>query len=323
MLALDRPLVSWNYLESLTGLSKDYLEALASEAGKHYEPFDLQREGTTKWRHIDNPKGPLREAQRALQSGLFSKVEFPESMVGGVRGRSTIDAARVHVDQPWLVTIDLRNCFPKTNNVVVYKALIKHLGCIPSIAATLTKLVTYHRRVPQGASTSPAVVNLALLDLHSEIAEICREQELQFSVYVDDIAFSGPNARLAIEPIIRAVQRHGYAVGSKKKKILGRGDKQAVTGVVVNRHLSAGRARITELREEIIALSRQPIITSAQLRSIGGKINDVARINAAQGAAVSRLATRLLPPSGVEVRRERRVRYRNCPPCFATGAVVY
>ena len=316
-LVIERPLRSWNYFEQLTGIPKKEFLALSEIAGSLYRPFDLRRRGTEKWRHIDNPEVTLKSAQRALQRGVFRRLELPETITGGVVGRGTLDAARAHVGQSELVTLDLRDCFPRTSNVVVYNALCEHLLCKPEIAAAITRLVTFHRLLPQGAPTSPALANLTLLHLHAEIAEICDNQGLSFSFYVDDIAFSGDDATSAIEPIIRAIQRHGHAVRCKKKHVLRSGSNQAVTGITTNNVLSAGRKLIEQLREEIFELAATPDVHEAALLSLKGKIVNVSRINASQGATLSRLAERLLPPHGVAAKMEPKDEYRACPPCVA------
>lgn len=317
-LVLDRPLVSWNYLQSLTGLDKADLIAASEISGRLYKPFDLRRRGTTKWRHIDNPVERLAEMQRSLQRGLFRRLELPETVVGGVPGKSTRHAAQPHVAKSTLVTLDLRNCFPRTSNRKVYAALRRHLGASPEIAATLTKLVTLHRRVPQGAPTSPAIANLCLLDLHAEVASICDGFGLDYSFYVDDIAISGDRADKAIEPVIRAIQKDGHAVRSPKKKILRSDGRQAVTGIVVNRDLSAGRSRIEEVRAEVLHLSASLDPSEADLLRVRGRIASIATINQAQGAVLRALAERVLPTHGRPSEKARKDEYRDCPPCLAS-----
>jgi hypothetical protein len=116
---------------------------------------------------------------------------------------------------------------------------------------------------------------------------------LRLTFYVDDIAISGERARECVEEVVLAIQRHGYAVPCKKKRLMHRAKQpQRITGVVVNRKTSVGQARIRELRLRIQDLSQAPEVPVDDLRSVRSAIAQVAYVCPAQGAALARLAGR-------------------------------
>ena len=80
------PILSVNRLSFLLGIKKSDLVRIAGQAGKYYKPFDMKKNGTTKWRHIDNPKEHLKTIQKKIQKKLLNRILFPETMIGGVSG---------------------------------------------------------------------------------------------------------------------------------------------------------------------------------------------------------------------------------------------
>jgi transcriptional regulator with XRE-family HTH domain/retron-type reverse transcriptase len=274
------PLVSIRKLEHLLGFDRTYLDRLSSQAGRYYSSFDMRPKNSgKKWRHIDNPTGELREVQRRIYKNILKKFIFPESMIGGIPGGSIFKNAAYHVGQKQVLALDLRNCFPSTNNIMVYKAFIDKLGCSPDIASLVTKFTTYHRRIPQGAPTSPSIANLVLLDLHSRVNDIAKKACLNLTFYIDDIIISGPNVEECMEPVILAIQEHGYAVSNKKKKLMPASVPQKVTGLIVNRKVNIPTDYIEDLRKEIIKTSESGGISENELKTVRGKISHIRQVN--------------------------------------------
>lgn len=298
----------------MLGAGHSDLKTMAAHAGGFYEPFDRRkRQGEGKWRHIDNPKKELKQIQRRIQRRILRRFTFPETVLGGVRKRSISDNAHFHVGQPVVVTIDLRDCFPRTSYREVFGAFRRELRCSTAVASLLTQLTTLHCHVPQGAPTSLSVVNLTLLPLHDEILAAATSLGLRASLWVDDITVSGARAREAIAPIIGAVARHGHAVRCKKVFVYPAARTQRVTGVVVNRKESAGHLRVQEIRNRIVDVANQRVILHNDLISVRGQIIQIKSICESQGESLERLAEKLLPESGISAPRARLDETRPCP----------
>ena len=212
--------VAWGEVEQVLGVERDQPKALAATAGAQYRPFDLRKPGSKSLRHIDNPVAKLKNVQRRIFERLLLPIPLPETMTGGVRGRSTRDNARFHVGQPVLVTIDLRNCFGKIDDLKVFRVFRNTVGCSDEIAGVLTQLCTVRHRLPQGAPTSAALANLVLLPLHRKLLKLGDELGLACSFYIDDIAFSGDRAREVVEPACRLLTEAGHPVKSQKTAVM-------------------------------------------------------------------------------------------------------
>jgi len=259
--------------------------------------------------------GELRELQAAIQTRILKRVAsgLPTYVLGGVPGRSIRDNGRIHSRKAVLVTMDLRGCFSSITNDHVYAAFAKGLCYGRDVASTLTRLTTLNGSIPQGAPTSTMVANLALLPLHRTLNTLASRRGLSFSAWVDDLAFSGPEAEDAIEEAMAAIHQFGFAVSRKKTRVMrGWRQPQQITGTTVNRVVSAGRSRVTDIEREILQVARRERITESDLRSIYGKIRFVAQLRPSQARRLESLATRVLPRTGCDGRAPVRVETRKC-----------
>ena len=120
------------------------------------------------------------------------------------------------------IAFDIADAFPSITDIMVEKTL-KELGVEDSVAEVLAWFVTYRyqgkRRLPQGASSSPNILNLVYKPMCNEIDKICHENGISWSVYADDFNFSSENISLEIKERLLAVpEKFGFAIKPKKTK---------------------------------------------------------------------------------------------------------
>ncbi|MCC7142221.1 MAG: RNA-directed DNA polymerase [Candidatus Eisenbacteria bacterium] len=288
------PLVSMRRLEQLLGRSREDLIRLAEHAGRYYAPFDEFKPNRAEPRHIDRPVGELKLVQERIQTSILRHIPLPPTMLGGVKRCSIRDNAQYHLGSPLVVTIDLRDCFPRTHDLAVYSAFCRVLGASEKIARLLTKLTTYQHRVPQGAPTSSLLVNWVLLPLHDAIQTIAQGADCRCTFWVDDITVSGPAALDVVEPIVMAIQRHGYSIRHRKLHLMPACRPQEVTGVLVNRHPAARREYRTELRATILQLSSEVEVSARKLERIKGRISHVRHLHPRHGESLDQLLERTM-----------------------------
>lgn len=303
-------------LEILLSMDRKKIKRLAETAPRFYKQFDTRKNNKSKWRHIDNPTGELKSVQKIIANKIFSQFPFPETMFGGIKDRSIAQNASIHIGKALVITLDLKSCFPKTNNKQVFKAFREYFNATPHISSLLTKLTTVRSLLPQGAPTSSSLANLCLLKMHNEIAQVAKSKQLEFSMFVDDIAVSGESARDVIKPIIEIIQKHGHAIGNKKKKIMPNYTQQLVTGIVVNQKLSIPPIKINATANAISKLINREYITLRQLLSVKTRIGLIKKFNPSKGILLERLARKLpdvCSRGNKSFRGERRTcRNRNC-----------
>ena len=240
------PLVSLNNLSYILGIKKRDLLNLALHADTYYSPF-IKKTGT-KERLIDNPTGEIKHIQNIIHRKLLSAYPFPAFMIGGRKGLSIKNNAEIHIKKKTIVTIDIKDCFPSTSDYLVFDAFKKYFKCSDKVASVLTRITTYKKHLPLGASTSTLLINLILLDLYNALYLLSQQTKLTFSMYIDDLTISGEGSELYIDKVISSIQSLGYKVRHKKIKIMKDNYPQLVTGLRVNSKLGVPKAKMDKYK---------------------------------------------------------------------------
>lgn len=285
------PLVSKRKLCSILGYDFKNLENIAKKAGRYYKPYTQIVKG--KSRLIDRPVGQLKIIQKLILKRILIAIPLPLTMLGGVKGRSTKENASYHTRQNQVITLDLRDCFPKTNDKEVF-AVYKRYGCSDEIASLLTKLTTFQHRLPQGAPTSSMLVNLVLLPLHQQIEGLAKEKGLNFTIYIDDITISGNNAVDVIGQIVDLIHENGYGVRRRKICYMPANTQQIVTGLVVNKRVGVPKSKKQQIIQDIMQLSHSVSVDEQKMKSLLGSIAYVKSIDIKDGTFLENLARRKL-----------------------------
>lgn len=287
-------LCSINKLEALLGSPREQIRYVATHAGAYYKPFpkkDRTRPFQKKFkppkkRIIDNPTGVLKVLQKNVQRNLLRPILLPEYFCGGVKGRTLLDNVMMHLGARVLVTMDIRSFFPSITNMHVYFVWSQLLKCSPRIAGMLTKLTTFERHLPQGAPTSTTLANLVLYSLDAPVRSECDRQNVRYSTWVDDLAFSGDSAREVIDVAVGALGRSGFAVPHKKQKIMGSGTRKVLNKVLIGKFPTVLPERFAQLRSGIHKLRIRQVSKrelGAYLQSLEGSIGQVASIDPRKG----------------------------------------
>ncbi len=233
----------------------------------HYHRFTIPKK-TGGVRGISAPKRELGRAQRWVFEHVLARLVPTEHAHGFVTERSTVTNARPHVGRRVVINLDLRDFFPTVTFRRV-KGLFSKLGYAESVSTVLALLTTepprlaaqldgalYYialgdRRLPQGACTSPAITNAICVGLDRRLAGLAKRFEFSYTRYADDLTFSGDD-RGAVGRLLGRVRRilvsEGFEEHEDKTRVMSKGSRQEVTGIVVNRGLGIPREEKRELR---------------------------------------------------------------------------
>jgi hypothetical protein len=107
--------------------------------------------------------------------------------------------------------------------------------------------------LPQGAPTSPALANLLAYRLDARLAGLAASAGARYTRYADDLVFSGGRD---LEQSLRRFTAHasaaaleeGFAVNPRKTRVMRRGARQRVAGVVVNDRPNVARDEFDRLK---------------------------------------------------------------------------
>ncbi|MHA3913681.1 reverse transcriptase family protein [Halovulum sp. GXIMD14793] len=272
-------------------------------------------------RLIEAPKQALKRIQRRILDGILRHVPVHDIAFGFVPGRNCIDAAQRHCGEALVISFDLKDFFPSIAAPRI-TALFRGLGYPAPVADLLTALCTLHtparvrrrlppehrrlyaaRHLPQGAPTSPTLANLCAFRLDCRLAGLARRLDANISRYADDITFSGDaTIRLAVLGAVPEIlAEEGFVLNPAKTRVQAQGQRQMVTGLVVNTHVNTPRREYDQLKAILHHCARPEdtrLSDPAFREHIEGRIGWVAQVNPARAERLRERFTSAMQASG-------------------------
>lgn len=223
-------------------------------------------------RLIEAPGSRLRTLQRHILAGVLDKIPPHDAAHGFRAGRSVRSYVAPHVGRRVVLKLDLLDFFPTISAARVMAVLLT-AGYPEPVARLLCGLCANiapawiwdsatapprgaesagsRRRLqqphlPQGAPTSPALAKLCAFRLDARLGGLAAYAGAVYTRYADDLAFSGDRdfertlGRFAAHVGAIAIEE-GFAVNHRKTRIMRRGVRQRVAGVVVNERPNVAR----------------------------------------------------------------------------------
>lgn len=230
-----------------------------------------------KPRLIEPPKAELKTVQKRIKTFL-GKIQVPDNIFSGVKGRSYSDNARFHLGlcKRYLYKIDLTAFFPSISREIVYRFFFEDLCCSPDVAEILTNLTTInlkkldqknlsevydfldskgvkcYNHLISGAPTSQILSYLANHKMFDELQLLSDKNKVIMTVYVDDIVFSSEYkiSSKFRKSVLLLIKKYNYKISKKKAKGYSKTYPKLVTGVIID---SNGKATIKNaLRNKIM-----------------------------------------------------------------------
>jgi len=234
----------------------------------HYRKFYIPKKSGGR-RLISAPMPRLKRVQMILLTHIFNKVTIHPAAQGFCIGKSIRSNAAAHVGQAVVVNADLKNFFPSVSFKRV-QFLLMSLGYSEKIALIMALLCTEapteevtvdgrnyfvqlgDRVLPQGAPTSPAITNILCFGMDRRLEGLAKTLNCTYTRYADDMSFSSPDASLSCGQLIwriRAITTdEGFVLHPDKIRVMRKGARQEVTGIVVNERLSVPRDKWRRFR---------------------------------------------------------------------------
>lgn len=250
------------------------MESLAS-SGDCYEKFDIKQ--GEKSRRIEIPKPALNKIHKRIFF-LLKKINKPDYLHSGIKGRSYITNAKKHATNEPISKIDIQRFFPSISKVMVYNFFRDTMKCSQDISAILAKLCTCDNHVPTGSCISQPIAYYSTLPLFEDISKISKENDVKFTLYVDDMTFSGNKATPAFLWKIKQLI-HSFGLKYHKCHFFPEKSNKFVTGVLIRGNSIKARASkhrmIWEMLEE---LKQSPEISKKRKHQIIGHMSAAGQI---------------------------------------------
>ncbi|MCU0654455.1 MAG: reverse transcriptase family protein [Polyangiaceae bacterium] len=275
--ALKLEVTSVKQLAEALGLTIPTLRWLAFhrevDTSTHYRRWKVLKRDGVSTRTLASPKGQLKAAQRWVLRNVLEKLPVHAAAHGFLSARSIVTNAQVHAGSPLVIKVDIKDFFPSITWKRV-KGLLRKQGLPENVATLLSLLATdapreevlfrgkTHyvasgpRALPQGAPTSPALTNTICLRLDRRLSGLARALGFRYTRYADDLTFSWhpgpiqpgtspqPGTGALLRGIGQILEAEGFRLNPAKTRIMRAGERQAVTGLVINSAEKSAAARV-------------------------------------------------------------------------------
>ncbi|MGD8451333.1 MAG: reverse transcriptase family protein [Phycisphaerae bacterium] len=176
-----------------------------------------------KIREIDAPKPQTKSILRKLHRFLVRAVPPHPCAHGGAKSRSCFTSARRHLGRRYVVTRDVRDCYPSISQLELKKRLLG-MGFGSDVALLLSFLCTVRGRMAQGSPVSSDALNLFLYDADRALSAACGRNGSRYSRTYDDMVISVQSPSLAEWPgdaMRRQIEGHGLSINARKLRMNG------------------------------------------------------------------------------------------------------
>lgn len=235
----------------------------------HYRRF-LMPKKRGGHRLISAPMPRLKQVQRWVLEQILEKVALHDAAHGFRREHSILTNAAPHCGSQLVINLDLRDFFPNVTWKRVYGVFLA-LGYSRSIATIFAQICTEPpveevemdgetwqvatgvRHLPQGAPTSPAITNLLCRRMDARMTGIARKHGFTYTRYADDLTFSSTDgdrekSRRLLWQVKKVIGEEGFHLHPDKLRIMGKGRRREVTGLIAGEKPSVPREDVRAFR---------------------------------------------------------------------------
>ena len=265
------------------------LERLVEAGDDNY----LVRPDRKSGRIIEEPKPQLKLIHQRF-ARLLAQIETPDYLHSGVKGRSYITNANAHGADDACVKLDIKKFFPSSSSHHVQRFFEDVLEYPPDVASRAKQLLTHDGHLPTGGNASPILSFWAYKPMFDEIDTLARENDCEFTLYVDDMSITGVLANRKFQQAARKIIAR-YGLRAHKAKTFSPNQPRVLTGIAKTRR---GREVPHRRAKGIAQLEQQEAeaeTTADKLRvmpSLIGKLSEAAIVDpswtARKNAAVQR-----------------------------------
>lgn len=237
-------LTSKRRLADVLGVPLKDLVFLASLKDHNYQVWPLGQKRRdvlagikppVKTRYVQQPLPLLRSLHDRI-AALLGKIEKPNFVFSATKGRSYLDNALQHrenIDQP-AFKVDIRSFYPAVKSQWVRRFFEQDMKCAPDVARFLARLCCVNGAIPTGSPISPTLSYFACAPIFRWMEEFANSKGLVFTLYVDDMFFSGAKASRDMSKLVLG---HLASNGFRGHKIahFRAGQPRVITGAAISK----------------------------------------------------------------------------------------
>ncbi|NNG42413.1 RNA-directed DNA polymerase [Pseudoalteromonas sp. NEC-BIFX-2020_002] len=268
-------------LIELLGLASSELSIAKKDIG-NYVVFE-QMGNNGKSRTIQHPKDKQNEIHNRI-ANLLTRIELPAYLHSGRKKHSHITNATQHLGSKKVLTTDIKSFFQSTTKKMVFNFFNRKLLCSPDVSHILSCICTFNGHIPTGSQLSMPLAFWANIDMFERLENLSSSLNVDMTVYVDDLTFSGEQVnRRFLSLIKKIIISSGQVPHPLKTKLFKKNDLKIITGVA----LKEDKTLITNKQHMLIYQSfeswkgcrDEPVIANYVMPKLLGRLNALSGID--------------------------------------------
>ena len=239
-------------LANIFNMSEKEIYYVSNNISKHYQKASIpKKSGGTRTLHIPNKK--LIYMQRIILNEFLSEYKISKSATAYHKGSTLASNAIPHIKKKYILKLDIKDFFGSITFNRVYKMFSAHFPV--KYAKLFTELCCYNDKLVQGTPTSPAISNIIMLDFDNRIEKYCKENNISYTRYCDDITLSADfPLNSAYYKIKKELRKIGLELNKNKTHFVKHTHQQRITGIVVNEKIQTPIEYRRKLKQELYYL---------------------------------------------------------------------
>ncbi len=266
------------------------LYSISNNIKGNYDTYIIPKK-SGGYRLIYSPKYTLKKIQKNILKNILENKKISEYARAYHKGINLVDNVSPHLNKKLILKLDIHKFFQNISFYDVYNSCFPIEYFPKSIGMLLTRLCTYDGHLIEGAPTSSYISNLVMKEFDEEIGFYCKNNQIDYTRYSDDMTFSGDfNPSDIIRMVKKNLRKLGLELNKDKIRVLYRHQRQIITGLVVNDKINVQRTYKKKIRQEIYYIKKYGLDNHLErigysgnkieyLNVILGKINFILNVN--------------------------------------------
>lgn len=225
------------------------------------------------------PKPFLKLVHKKL-ANLLSRIETPNYLHSGVKRKSYVTNGRYHAKpSSYALTLDLSKFYQSSSKEFIFKAFKYNFNMSDDVAWLVTDIVIYNGFLPTGSPVSQLIAFFTYQRTFDKINGMAEKRHINFSLYVDDMAFSSNKAipNNMEDLVTKEFENVGLKIKHEKTRKYTKKQIKTITGCDIhpNGDLKVPEKRRTEIIQSFERINK---LTEQEKKSLLGKIQAARQI---------------------------------------------
>jgi retron-type reverse transcriptase len=248
-------------------IPKTKLDYLIRSAPYRYKVYQIPKRSGGGHRTIAQPAKEVKKIQYWVIKNVFPSCPIHQAASAYVVGKNIFLNAKAHSDNPYLLKLDFKDFFPsiKGDDFLKYSKTINDLSFSDTDLQRLVRILFWLPKrdndfqLSIGAPTSPFLSNAIMFEFDSKICSYCHENNISYTRYADDLAFSMHEIKMRgevlskVQNVLDSLAFPTLKLNDRKTVFGSKAHRRLVTGLILTNdgNVSLGHDKKRRIRAQI------------------------------------------------------------------------